>query len=244
MNPTPEDLLWLSQSLEEEYGRGAAYPDTPPLSGEPGSALGTLVVTMLSQASNDEGTRKVYRAMRERFPRWGELLAASHEEVVEVLRPGGLAESKAQNVRSTLGIIREDFSEYTLEPLRKRSNEEVYAYLTNLPGVGPKTAGCVLLFALDREAFPVDTHVARISRRTGLVPGKYSPEKIQAFLEPLVPRGESLALHLNLLEHGRRICRARTPRCDECILFDKCDRIGISEYGRDGKRGETTVTKE
>ncbi|MFO7942116.1 MAG: endonuclease III [Bacillota bacterium] len=234
MKPTVGELLWLSETLEEEYGRWSAYPDHPPLSGEPNSALGTLVVTMLSQASNDVGTRKVYRAMRERFPDWDSVASASHRELVEVLRPGGLAEGKARNIQATLRRIRRDFGDYCLGALREWSDEEVYEYLNDLPGVGPKTAACVLLFSLRREAFPVDTHVARISRRLGLVPEKYAPARIQAYLEPLIPRGHALALHLNLLEHGRKTCDARKPDCPGCVLSEKCDKIRINEYSADG----------
>lgn len=234
MKPTVGELLWLSKTLEEEYGRKSAYPDHPPLSGEPNSALGTLVVTMLSQASNDVGTRKVYRAMRESFSSWELLAAAPHGELVEVLRPGGLAEGKARNVQASLRRIRRDFGDFSLAALCGWSDEEVYDYLTDLPGVGPKTAACVLLFALRREAFPVDTHVARISRRLGLVPKTYAPARIQTHLEPLIPKGHALALHLNLLEHGRKTCDARKPDCLACVLSKRCDKIGISEYSADG----------
>ncbi|MFP4200964.1 MAG: endonuclease III domain-containing protein [Bacillota bacterium] len=234
MKATEGELLWLSRALEEEYGRGSAYPEDPPLSGEPDSALGTLVVTMLSQASNDAGTRKVYRAMRERFPTWESVATAPHSDLVDVLRSGGLAEGKAQNIQATLKRIRSDFGDYSLRALRSWDDQEVYDYLTGLPGVGPKTAACVLLFALGREAFPVDTHVARISRRLGLVPKNYDPARIQAHLEPLIPRGHSLPLHLNLLEHGRKTCHARKPNCTACILSERCDRIRNNEYSADG----------
>ncbi len=241
MKPTEESLVWLSETLEHAYGRGGAYPVEPPLSGEPRTVLGTLIVTMLSQASNDEGTRKVYRALRHTYPQWGDVVEASLEDVVEVLRPGGLAEGKARNMRAALERIRGVFGDYTLDALFRWSDREVFLFLVDLPGVGPKTAACVLLFALGREAFSVDTHVARISRRLGLVPEKSTPEKIQSVLEPQIPTGHALQLHLNLLAHGRATCQARRPGCGGCILFSRCDRIGISEYGFGSKRGETAV---
>ncbi len=192
---------------------------------------------MLSQASNDVGTRKVFREMRRRYPDWSEVARAPRDDLVAVLRPGGLAEGKATNIQAILERIRGDFGEYSLEDMRSRGDTEVYDYLLDLPGVGPKTAACVLLFSLGRDAFPVDTHVARISRRLGLVPFRDSPEKIQRFLEPLVPGGCALSLHLNLLEHGRKVCTARRAHCEDCLLLAKCDRISIIASEDVGKRG-------
>ena len=229
----------MCEVLEREYRRGEMYPSAPSLSGEPDSPLGTLIVTVLSQASNDEGTRKVYRAMRRRYPAWEDVARAPRADLVAVLRPGGLAEGKAANIQAILERIRRDFGDYSLEDMRSWGDTEVYDYLLDLPGVGPKTAGCVLLFSLERAAFPVDTHVARISRRLGLVPFKDTPEKIQRFLEPRVPPECALSLHLNLLEHGRNVCTARRARCEDCLLFAKCDRISIIASQDVGKRGGT-----
>ena len=215
-------LREMADLLEDIHSRGSTYRERPSLSGEPEDPVGTLVVTILSQASNDVQTARVYSSLIEAFPIWGSLACADPDEVEELLRPGGLAVQKRRYVQESLRRIHCDMGDYVLDPLKNWSDEKCYSYLTGLPGVGLKTAACVLLFGLDRDVFPVDTHVARICRRVGLVPEKASPDQVHRQLEPSLPAGVALGLHLNLLEHGRTICKASRPNCGECGISHLC----------------------
>ena len=212
----------LAEELEDVYGRGETYAEQPSLSGQPDTVLGTLVITILSQASTDARTGPIYRELREAYPDWGDLKRAPREDVEDILRPGGLARQKTEYIQKALRQVGDDMGRYSLEDLREWSDQECYDYLLDLPGVGLKTAACVLLFGLDREAFPVDTHVARISKRLGLVPAAAMPEAIGRALADKVPEGRALGLHLNMLEHGRNLCTALNPGCDECFLAPGC----------------------
>ncbi len=225
MNDTSlsDKLQEMCDLLEDAHGRGSTYRERPSLSGQPCDPVGTLVVTILSQASNDVQTARVYQGLMEAFPTWESLALADPGEVEKLLRPGGLAVPKRRYIQESLRRIRCDMGDYALDSLEECSDEECYSYLTGLLGVGLKTAACVLLFGLGRDVFPVDTHVARICRRVGLVPDRASPEKIHRLLEPHLPAGVSLGLHLNLLEHGRKICSAPRPKCEECGIAHLCE---------------------
>lgn len=216
------DLRELAHVLEQTYGRGRNHRLQPSVSGEPDTPLGTLIVTILSQASTDARTRPIYRELISTFPDWDQLASAHPERVEEILRPGGLARQKRRYVQGALRRIHSDMGGYCLDQLRNWTDEDCYQYLTSLPGVGLKTAACVLLFGLGRDVFPVDTHVARICRRLGLVDAAAPPERIHRQLHRLVPPGRALDLHLNLLEHGRKVCRASGPDCAGCPVRHLC----------------------
>lgn len=221
-NQITERLERLATILEDDYGREKSYEKQPSLSGEPDSVLGTLIITVLSQASNDERTRTVYERLRDEFANWHAIRNSDRDKLEGILRPGGLATQKAGYLKGILESIYTQMNQYSLQDLKNWTDEEAYNYLISLPGVGKKTATCVLLFALERDVFPVDTHVARISRRLGFVEDNASADKIHNFYAKQLPSDLALGLHLNLLEHGRQVCLARTPRCWECSLFDMC----------------------
>ena len=227
MKATVDYLRALTEILEATYHRAAHYEQDPPLSAEPSTPLGILMVTILSQASNDVQTRKVYRALRERFGEWSEVARAPRADVQAVLKPGGLSQQKAKYLQAALADIYQRTGAYDLDFLRDRSDASVREFLTGLFGVGLKTAACVELFGLGRAAFPVDTHVSRIAKRLGLVSPTASPEKVQRALEPVVPDDLALALHLNLLAHGREVCTARVAHCDRCVLLSHCEQVGV-----------------
>jgi endonuclease III len=208
----------------------AAYGAPPP---RPRRApLDELVQTILSQNTSDRNSGRAYRALRERFPRWSQVMEADPEELVAVLRPGGLARQKAPRIQAALRALAALPGGLRLAWLDGLPDAEALARLTALPGVGTKTASCVLLFSLGRPVMPVDTHVLRVARRLGLVPAGATAERAHAILTAATPAERMLEAHLLLIEHGRRTCRARRPACERCPLLDLCP------FGRAALAGE------
>lgn len=221
------DVRDLARKLEEVYGPAEdRYPGSFPDQGR-GDPLDTLILTILSQATSDVNSLKAYKRLRERFPTWGEVERAHTEEVARALKPGGLGPQKAATIQTILGQISRQRGELNLDFLAALDADEAFEYLVGFSGVGPKTAACVLLFALGHPRFPVDTHVARILRRLGLAGEKDSAVSIQASMEQIVPQDQKFGLHLNLIQHGREVCLARSPRCHACPLLAGCS-FGLS----------------
>jgi endonuclease-3 len=181
-----------------------------------------LVMTILSQNTSDTNSHRAFAKLKSGYPSYQELLGAPEKEIAEKIREGGLAEIKTQRIKATLHKIKEDTGSISLSFLADLGKEKAAEYLTSLPGVGPKTAAVVLLFAFRMPFMPVDTHVYRVTRRLGLVPEKASVKRAQEILEEITPPEKYLSLHLNLIIHGRSICRARNPRHDECALRSLC----------------------
>jgi endonuclease-3 len=164
-----------------------------------------------------------------RFPSWGAVIDAPVGEVEEAIRPGGLAPTKSKRLQALLAEVRDRAPDFDLGLLATLPLDEAKSWLTSLPGVGPKTAACVLLFALGRPALPVDTHVERVAKRLGLVPPKMPADKAHAVLEAMTKPDDVYAFHVDLIQHGRRTCHARGPRCIECPLLVRCPRVGLPE---------------
>ncbi len=181
-----------------------------------------LVMTILSQNTSDTNSHRAFAKLKLSFRDYEELLGAPEKEIAGKIREGGLAEIKAQRIKSALRKIKEDEGSVSLRFLEDLEKEKAAAYLMSLPGVGPKTTSVILLFAFGMPFMPVDTHVHRVSRRLGLVPEDASVNRAQAVLEAITPPEKYLSLHLNLIRHGRRICRARNPRHEECALRSLC----------------------
>ena len=200
--------------LEAAYGKAVLRTRRP--------ALDELVLTILSQNTSDRNSEHAYARMRERFPTWEDVRDAPEAELVEALRPGGLAVQKAPRIQAAL----RDLDRLDLEWLGGVPADEAMRWLVALPGVGPKTASCVLLFSLDVPVMPVDTHIHRIALRVGLVPAGTTADAAHALLTEMTPPDRMLEAHLLLIRHGRTTCTARRPRCEECVLLDLC------EYGR------------
>jgi len=195
-----------------------------PLAKPHGHPIAELILTVLSQSTNDRNRDVAYLALRERFPLWEDVRDAPVDEIEEAIRPGGISKVKSARIKSILVAITETAPEreLSLDWLPDLSVAEAQAYLTSLPGVGRKTAACVLLFALGMRDVPVDTHVSRVGTRLGLFrPGAPFEEMHDEMLE-LTPPGEELEFHLNLLRHGRRTCYARRPACHDCALQRMC----------------------
>src|SRR5439155_3656791 len=180
-----------------------------------GHPIAELVLTVLSQSTNDRNRDIAYLRLRERFPMWEQVRDAPLEEVEEAIRPGGISKVKSQRIQQILRAIGDPLD---LDWLAHAPVEEGRRYLMELPGVGRKTAACVLLFTFGLRDVPVDTHVARVATRLWLLrPGAPFEELHDAMLA-LTPPGAELELHVNMLRHGRRVCHARRPRCDACAL--------------------------
>jgi endonuclease-3 len=184
--------------------------------------LDSLIHTVLSQNTTSANCDRAYANLRRRFRTWEAVWDAPLRDVSGAIRPGGLANIKAVRIKALLEEIWKQQGHFDLSFLRDLSDEEVRAYLRRFKGIGSKTTACVLLFGLGRAAFPVDTHVFRVCRRLGFLNGQPTAEKAQAYLEPLVRPRECFALHLHLVEHGRRVCKAHRPACDACALSVLC----------------------
>lgn len=187
-----------------------------------GDAITELVLTILSQHTNDTNSGRAFTALQRRFPRWDDVLAADPAALTESIRAGGLANQKAPRIRQVLARIKEERGGWALDFLRDLPLEEAKTWLRALPGVGPKTAACVLMFALGRPALPVDTHVFRVSKRLGMLDAKTSADQAHAALEARVPPEDTYAFHIALIKHGRHTCTARAPACGRCPLNDLC----------------------
>jgi endonuclease III len=199
--------------LAAEYGE-------PRVRGRP--PLDELVLTILSQNTSDVNRDRAYAAMRERFPTWQDVIEAPVGELEAVLRPGGLARQKAPRIQAVLARVAEEGHGLDLRWLAKRPPEEAMSWLTALPGVGLKTASIVLLFSFGEPVMPVDTHVYRVATRLGLLPDGTTVDRAHALLTNQTPPDRMLEGHLLLIEHGRRICGARRPRCGVCPLRRGC----------------------
>jgi len=190
-----------------------------------------LIFTILSQNTSDVNRDRAWKRLKERFPTWESVLTADTTDVAEAIRLGGLANVKAPRIQEVLQVIKQEQrpelaegrGELTLDFLAEMEVDEARRWLTSLHGVGPKTAAIVLLFSLGKPAFPVDTHVHRVSQRLGLIGPKTSRERAHEVLEELLPPEIYYTFHLNLIAHGREVCKSQQPRCAACVLREHCD---------------------
>jgi endonuclease-3 len=210
----------IRDRLREIYGIPAAPPH--------GHPIAELILTVLSQSTNDRNRDIAYLALRERFPDWEAVRDAPVDEIEEAIRPGGISKVKSARIKSILRAVSETApeGELSLDWLPERSVPEAQDYLCSLPGVGRKTAACVLLFALGMRDVPVDTHVSRVGTRLGLFRPGAPFEELHDEMLAITPPGEELEFHLNLLRHGRRTCHARRPDCTGCALRRMCPTAG------------------
>lgn len=196
-----------------------AYGDPPRPRLDP---VSELVSTILSQSTNDTLRDRAFEILRLRFPTWEEVRDAPVAEIRKAIRPAGLSQQKAPRIKQALRHITRERGELSLDFLRDLKVDAARKWLMSIEGVGPKTAAIVLLFSLNMPAFPVDTHVHRLSGRLGLISPKVSADKAHQILEDLVPPKLYLPFHLNLIAHGRQVCHARRPQCEVCGLRRVC----------------------
>ena len=191
--------------------------------------LDSLIATVLSQNTTDSNSGRAFAQLKERFPNWEEVAEAPPAQIAAAIRSGGLADIKARRIKRLLRRIEEDRGALDLGFLRRLPLDQAREYLTGLPGVGPKTAACVLLFSLRRPVFPVDTHVLRVSKRLGLIPPTTTMERAHDIYREMLAPDQMLGLHLGLVQHGRETCKARRPQCGRCVLSELCPRLGVAE---------------
>jgi endonuclease III len=215
MNRLAQRALKIHERLLEFYGE--------PIWRNPLPAIDELVSTILSQNTNDINRDRAFNALRARFSTWEEVRDANVVDVVEAIRPSGLANQKGPRIQVVLRSITEERGSLDLSFLKDLTVEEARKWLTKFNGVGPKTAAIVLCFSLDMPAFPVDTHVYRVTGRIGLRPEKMTVEQAHPHLESLFPPKTYYAAHLNIIRLGREICQARRPRCEVCPIINLCD---------------------
>jgi endonuclease-3 len=183
------------------------------------SPLDELVSTILSQSTTDRNCERAFRALRAAYPEWDDVRRAPVEDVAAAIRPGGLANQKAPRIQQVVGRV---LDERLLDDIDTLPLDDARERLRSLPGVGPKTAACVLLFACGRPALPVDTHVHRVATRLGLVPPGTSAEQAHRILEAVVEPDDVYCFHVGMIAHGRAVCHARRPRCNACVLAGRC----------------------
>jgi len=215
----PARLRQIARRLRRAYGLPPPPRRLPPLD--------ELVLTILSQNTNDTNRDRAYADLRAKLPAWEDVAAAPLPVIERAIRSGGLAPTKAPRIRAVLRALRDRGIGLDDRALRRIRHDRLFDLLVALPGVGPKTAACVLLFSLDRPYFPVDTHVHRVAIRLGLVAPRSTAVQTQAQLQAALAPAEMYEVHMNLIRHGRHVCVALRPICSQCVLNDLCPKIGV-----------------
>lgn len=222
--PTKKTIARVTELLRAEYG------SRQPLKRDP---LDGLILIILSQATNDINCDRAFSNLKATFPTWDEVLEADVTEVADAIRSGGLANQKASRIQEILRQMKAETGALDLSWMQNATVQECRDYLNRFHGVGPKTIACVLVFFLGKPAFPVDTHVHRVTKRLGWIRPQANAEEAHRVLEVAVPDNRKLDLHVNLISHGRAICRAEGnggPKCGACLLKKLC------AYGKLRKR--------
>lgn len=216
MDLLSEKTKHVAEALEASMGIPVQENPLPPLE--------NLILTVLSQNTNDHNRDIAYHRLRERFPAWEDVAQAPSDDVVEAIRPAGLANQKGERIQQILRWIQAQYGNFNLDVLCEMDPQEAMDTFCQLKGIGVKTMAVVLTFSCGKDIFPVDTHVHRLCRRIGLVPSDTpSAEKTFYLMKDRVPQGKAFSFHLNLINHGRTICKARKPLCDQCPLTRYCD---------------------
>ncbi len=205
----------ITRKLENEFGIPKRKNIIDPLS--------NLVLTVLSQSTNDKNRDTAYQRLKEQFPTWKHVMNGDINAIADAIRPGGLANQKSERIQNILKWIKKKYGKLELDSLCSMNPDEAISEFTQLQGIGLKTISVVMMFSCGIDIFPVDTHVHRICSRIGFVPEKASAEKTFWEMRPIVPQGKSFSLHINFLKLGRTICYARKPRCELCPVNLYCD---------------------
>jgi len=210
-----EKAKQTTQALEKKFGVPKRKNVIDPLS--------NLVLTVLSQSTNDKNRDTAYNRLIDRFPSWEDVMNGEVKEIANAIRPGGLANQKSERIKNILKWVHEEYGNLNLDCLCEMEIDQTIEKFTQLKGVGVKTISVVMMFSCGIDIFPVDTHVHRICRRMKFVADKASAEKTFWEMRPIVPKGKSYSLHMNFLQLGRTICYARKPRCEKCPVSFLCD---------------------
>jgi len=209
----------IIDKLEKEYGKRVWREHRDPVS--------ELILTILSQHTSDINSRRAFAQLINNFKTWDDVVNADPDEIAKSIWNAGLARVKAPRIKAILQMTLQRRGSLDLAFLSKLPMDEAKLWLEQLPGVGPKTAGCVLLFSLGLPALPVDTHIHRVAKRLGLIDEKTSADKAHRILEPMIPPHRIYSFHINMIEHGRQVCGAQSPECTACILEADCSKKGV-----------------
>lgn len=212
---THECAKEVHRRLLEKYG-DPSWRDNLPI-------LDELISTILSQNTNDNNRDRAFINLKKTFNTWEDVRDADENGVVEAIRSAGLANQKGPRIQKLLRQITAERGSLELDFLKEKSTEDAMSWLMQFNGVGPKTASIVLLFSLEKPAFPVDTHIQRVTGRIGLRPAKMNNEQAHRYLGDLFPPETYKSVHLNIIQHGRKVCHPRHPECEVCVLQSLCD---------------------
>ena len=208
------EIARINRLLAQQHGVRLWHQHHDPLS--------ELIAVILSQNTSDTNSNRAFDSLTGTFENWDEVANANVEDIEQSIRSGGLSRVKAARIKEILKTILAERGSLDLSFLNNLPLNEAKAWLQKLPGVGPKTVGCVLLFSLGKPVFPVDTHVFRVSKRLGLITNGVSVEQAHNILGAMVPAEDVYQFHMNMVEHGRHICKSQRPRCSECIFRQDC----------------------
>ncbi|HZS46861.1 MAG TPA: endonuclease III [Blastocatellia bacterium] len=215
MSEEKRKLAYAIQNLEAVYGIPKNDCGDDPLD--------ELIATILSQATTNQNSHRTFANLKRRFPDWEMARKARASSIEREIKLGGLARQKSLRIKAILNQIYEQRGNLDLSFLRDCPVEEAVDFLSQFSGVGPKTIGCVLLFACKRSFFPMDVHIFRIARRLNLISDKCSDKEAHEIMGKLIPRGKHYSAHINLIRHGRKVCRPRNPKCEDCCLVEYCE---------------------
>ncbi|MBW1675728.1 MAG: DNA (cytosine-5-)-methyltransferase [Deltaproteobacteria bacterium] len=214
-----EYIREIDELLDFEYGSPDHNNKEDPLD--------ELVFILLSRRTRGVGYETVYDRLKKKFPDWEDAAKAPPQEILRIIESAGLGPKRVKEIKDNLHVIHESFGEYSLDRLRKWHNGKVFEFLTSLEGIGPKSAYCIMMYSLKREVFPVDTHVNRICQRLGIIEMGLDHKKGQALLAETFPKPLRYSLHVNMVAHGREVCRSTNPRCSDCIISGFCKWIRL-----------------
>lgn len=207
-------IVRVDRKLAEEYGDKSQLKFRDPTE--------ELILTILSQNTNDVNRDRAFSSLTAEFPDWAAVARARTTSIAGAIKVGGLANIKSRRIKKILKQIGERSKDYSISFIKKMTDNEAWEHLISYEGVGPKTAACVMLFSLGRDFMPVDTHVHRVSKRLGLIPENMNAEKAHDWYREMKPPVSFYRFHLNLIEHGRTLCRPAKPKCQECGLKRQC----------------------
>ena len=210
----PPAFTYIIQNLRAVYGVPTPRPGLDPLD--------VLVETVLSQSTSDTNSQRAFASLKRKYPAWDAARRARVTSIEAAIRCGGLARQKSVRIKELLGEIYRRRGSLDLGFLHTAPLAEAVAFLSSFKGVGPKTVACTLLFACNRPVFPVDTHIFRLTRRLALIPERCSDEEAHRVMTAMVPPGRHYEVHINLIRHGRRICRPQKPNCEQCCVVEYC----------------------
>ncbi|MFH1750487.1 MAG: endonuclease III [Candidatus Micrarchaeota archaeon] len=221
-NPQPEKgkILRIHKLLLKEYGKIKPWKKSP---------LDTLVAVILSQNTNDRNSFAAFEKLKKRFGNWNDLLKAPVSQITELIKIGGLADIKARRIKEVLIAIREKEGKLSLKRLEGMPPAEARNYLMQFKGIGPKSAAVIVAFAFGKPSFPIDTHIFRVIKRIPLIPENTSYENAHLLMDGMVPDALKIPLHMEIIEHGRKVCKSQSPFCGKCVLSGECGRVGISK---------------